>query len=165
MLRGSKFLALLILAAATATAQPSTRTGSMPTASYSLTALAPVLIVDSVGPSVDFWVKRLGFTKENEVPGPDGTLTFASVKKDGVEIMYQSRSSVIADNPASAAELNGHSAALFITMPSIRDLGVVEREVAGAPIVKARHDTFYGTTEFYIREPGGNVIGFSARKE
>ena len=113
----------------------------MQTSSYTLTALTPVLIVEAVEPSVQFWT-NLGFAKENEVPGPDGKLIFASVKKDGVEIMYQSRASVIADDPKSASE----------------------RQTKGAPVVKARHETFYGTTEFYIREPGGNVVGFSTQR-
>jgi len=51
---------------------------------------------------------------------------------------------------------------LFITVPSIGDLDEIERAVHGAPMVKERHKTFYGSTEFYIREPGGNVVGFAA---
>ena len=137
--------------------------GSMQTSSYTLTALMPVLIVDAVEPSVAFWT-GLGFVKENEVHGPDGKLIFASVKKDRVEIMYQTRASVIADDPKSASELIGRSAALFITVPSLRDLDAIERRTKGAPVVKTRHDTFYGTTEFYIREPGGNVVGFSTQQ-
>jgi uncharacterized glyoxalase superfamily protein PhnB len=131
---------------------------------YSLRALAPVLIVDAVEPSIAFWADQLGFTKENEVPGPDGKLIFASVKKDGVEIMYQTRASVIAENPAGAAELNGKSVVLFITVPTIADLDAIEQRTKGAPVSKPRHDTFYGTTEFYIREPGGNVVGFASPK-
>ena len=136
----------------------------MPTQDYSLQALAPVLIVDSVEPSLKFWTDRLGFAKETEVPGPDGKLIFASVKKDGVEIMYQTRASVVADSPAQAAELNGRSVALFITVPKVDDLNELESRTKGAPVVKPRHDTFYGMTEFYIREPGGNVVGFAAPK-
>ena len=49
-------------------------------------------------------------------------------------------------------------------LPSLADLATVERLTSGAPVVKPRFDTFYGTTEFYIREPGGNVVGFAARK-
>ena len=153
-----------LLAPATVLSQQPTNKGSMQIPPYTLTALAPVLIVDAVEPSLDFWAERLGFAKENEVPGPDGKLIFGSVTKDGIEIMYQTRASVIADDPASAAELTGRSAALFITVPSISDLETIERMTKGAPVVKARHDTTYGTTEFYIREPGGNVVGFSARK-
>jgi uncharacterized glyoxalase superfamily protein PhnB len=132
--------------------------------SFQLRSLAPVLIVDSVEPCLDFWVDRLAFSKENEVPGPDGKVVFASVKKDGVEIMYQTRASVIADSPTQTAELTGHSTALFITVPSIADLDAIEARVEDAPSVKPRHETFYGSVEFYVREPGGNVVGFAAFK-
>jgi uncharacterized glyoxalase superfamily protein PhnB len=120
--------------------------------------LTPVLIVDEVEPGIRFWADRLGFTVENEVPGPDGALVFASVSRDGIEIMYQTRASVIADQPESAADLNGHSVALFIT---VDDFDAVERAMEGAPIVKPRHETFYGSTELYVREPGGNTVGFA----
>ena len=120
--------------------------------------LAPVLIVDTVEPCIAFWADRLGFTVSNKVPGPDGTLVFASVEKDGIEIMYQTKASVIADQPSMAAELTGRSVGLFIT---VEELDVVEKAVAGAPVVKPRHKTFYGSTEFYVREPGGNTVGFS----
>jgi uncharacterized glyoxalase superfamily protein PhnB len=121
--------------------------------------MAPVLVVDRVEPCLTFWVDRFGFTVENRVPGADGQLIFASVKKDGLEVMYQTRASVIADSPGIAAELDGHSVTLFIT---VNDLDAVERAIAGAPVVKPRHQTFYGSTEIYVREPGGNTVGFAA---
>jgi len=120
--------------------------------------LTPVLIVDAVEPCIRFWADRLGFTVENEVPGPDGRLVFASVRRGGVEVMYQTRASVVAENAAAEAELNGHSIVIFITVKSLDE---VERAVAGAPVVKPRHDTFYGSTEIYVREPGGNTVGFA----
>jgi uncharacterized glyoxalase superfamily protein PhnB len=120
--------------------------------------LAPVLIVDAVEPCVAFWTERFGFEAANLVPGPDGALIFASVKKDGIEFMYQTRASVLAEDPSAAAELAGRSAVLFLTVP---DLDPVELAVAGAPVVKPRHTTFYGSTELYVREPGGNLVGFA----
>jgi uncharacterized glyoxalase superfamily protein PhnB len=134
----------------------------MTAASPTMQTLAPVLIVDAVEPCVEFWATNLGFAKENAVPGPDGRLIFASVKKDGVEIMYQTRASVVADSPDQAKYLDGHSVALFLTVASVADLDAAEQALAGAPVVKARHKTFYGSTEFYVREPGGNVVGFAA---
>ena len=134
----------------------------MTAASPTMQTLAPVLIVDAVEPCVDFWATNLGFAKENAVPGPDGKLIFASVKKDSVEIMYQTRASVVAETPAQAKDLEGHSVALFLTVASIADLDAAEQALTGAPVVKARHKTFYGSTEFYVREPGGNVVGFAA---
>jgi uncharacterized glyoxalase superfamily protein PhnB len=123
-----------------------------------LLQLVPVMVVDAIEPCLRFWTDGLGFTVENQVPGPDGRLVFASARGDGVEVMYQTRASVVADLPDTAAELGGHSVVLFIR---VEDLGAVEKAVAGAPVVKPRHQTFYGSTEIYVREPGGNTVGFA----
>ena len=118
----------------------------------------PVLVVDQVEPCLGFWTERFGFTIQHQVPGPDGRLVFASVEKDGIEVMYQTRTSVAADLPDVAKDLHGHSTALFFT---VEDLDPVEKALAGAPILKPRHKTFYGSTEIYAREPGGNTVGFA----
>ena len=123
-----------------------------------LKRLTPVMVVEAVEPCLRFWTERFGFKAENEVPGPDGKLVFASAQKDGVEVMYQTRSSVIADQPGLAKELDGRSIVLFI---AVEDLDAVERAVKGAPVVKARHKTFYGSEELYVREPGGHAVGFA----
>jgi uncharacterized glyoxalase superfamily protein PhnB len=123
-----------------------------------LKQLTPVLIVEAVEPCIKFWTDRLGFEVTNQVPGPDGKLIFASVQKAGIEIMYQTRASVISEQPGSAGELMGHSVALFIT---VGDLDTVVKALEGAPVVKPRHETFYGSTEIYVREPGGNTVGFA----
>jgi uncharacterized glyoxalase superfamily protein PhnB len=123
-----------------------------------LERLSPVLIVDVVEPCIQFWADRLGFIIENRVPAPDGTLAFASVKSGAVEIMYQTRASVLADAPDTADDLRGHSTALFITVDNLDD---VEKAMVGTPVVKPRHKTFYGSLEMYVREPGGNTVGFA----
>ena len=123
-----------------------------------LKQLTPVLIVDTVEPCLKFWTDRLGFDINNQVPGDDGKLVFASVLKDGIEIMYQTRASVLSEDLGAARDLTGHSVALFIT---VADLNSVEKSLAGAPVVKPRHDTFYGSTEIYVKEPGGNTVGFA----
>lgn len=127
--------------------------------------LSPVLIVDAVEPCLAFWTERLGFRQANAVPGEDGRLVFASAERDAVEVMYQSRASVLAAEPEAtrperARDLAGHAAALFL---EVNDLDAVERALAGVPVVKARHETFYGTAELYVREPGGTTVGFSMR--
>lgn len=127
--------------------------------------LSPVLIVDDVDACLAFWTDRLGFQRANAVPGPDGRLVFASAERDAVEVMYQSRASVLAAEPEAtrderAGDLTGHATALFL---EVDDLDSIEAALSGAPVVKARHDTFYGTSELYVREPGGTTVGFSMR--
>jgi uncharacterized glyoxalase superfamily protein PhnB len=114
--------------------------------------------VDKVEPCLDFWTHKLGFEVTNRVPGDDGKLVFASIQKGPVEIMYQTTASVVRDLPETKNELTGHSVTLFI---SVDDLDAVEKAVSGAPVVRPRHKTFYGSTEIYVREPGGNIVGFA----
>jgi uncharacterized glyoxalase superfamily protein PhnB len=138
--------------------QDAPSSGRAAAASPRLKQLTPVMVVDSVESGIQFWVDRFGFTPTNQVPGPDGKLVFASAERDGVEVMYQTRASVTAEMPDTAAELSGHSIVLFIT---VDDIDAVERAVEGAPVVRPRHETFYGSTELYVREPGGNTVGFA----
>src|SRR3954470_5478198 len=135
-------------------AKDNSAAGGSPT----LKQLTPVLIVDAVEPCIKFWTDRLGFAVNNQVPDADGKLIFASVEKGGIEIMYQTRASVLSEDPGAAPDLTGHSVALFIT---VTDLDAVEKSLSGAPVVKPRHDTFYGSTEIYVKEPGGNTVGFA----
>jgi uncharacterized glyoxalase superfamily protein PhnB len=123
-----------------------------------LRQLTPVIIVENVADCIPFWIDRLGFEMTNHVSGPDGSLVFAILLRGDIEIMYQSKASVLVDGTMTEAELAGHSVGLFIAVESIDE---AERAVAGAPVVKGRHDTFYGSTEIYVKEPGGNTVGFS----
>lgn len=58
--------------------------------------LTPVIIVEKIEPCLSFWIDRLGFQKSAEVPDGD-KLGFVILVKGTVEIMYQTRSSVIKD--------------------------------------------------------------------
>jgi len=128
---------------------------------FGLRHLTPILVVDDVEPCLRFWVDKLGFTAENQVPGDDGKLVFASAKAGDVEVMYQTRARVLKERPDAAGEFVGHATVLFV---EVDNLDRIEAAVAGAPIVKPRHDTFYGSTELYVREPGGNCVGFAQMK-
>ena len=119
--------------------------------------LTPVLVVEEIELCLPFWVERLGFKKTVEVP--EGTkLGFVILEKDGTEVMYQSRASVEKDIPALAAELRGHSTALYV---EVSDIAAVERAMQGIETVVPRRKTFYGMDEIGVREPGGRVVIFA----
>ena len=74
--------------------------------------------------------------------------------------------------PLRAAAIEGASGRLYrqthradgapqLSRIEIADLDTVERALTDVPVVKPRHDTFYGSTEIYVREPGGNTVGFA----
>ena len=128
-------------------------------ASFAVQKVTTVLAVESVQPSIDFWQGLLGFEVTVTVPHED-TVGFAILVKDGVEVMLQSVSSILADLGAGTGEVNGRSAALFI---EVSDLAAVEQSLGKYPIEMPRRTTFYGMHEIGVREPGGHFVVFAQR--
>jgi uncharacterized glyoxalase superfamily protein PhnB len=114
--------------------------------------LTPVLVVDRIEPCLPFW-QRLGFEKTVEVPH-ENALGFALLVKDGIEVMYQSVASAKHDVPA----MNKSVAALYVEVDALDSLLAL---LEGVEIVVPRRKAFYGADEVFVREPGGNIVGFS----
>jgi len=74
--------------------------------------ITPVLIVEQIEPSLEFWVNRMGFEKIVEVPEED-RLGFVILVRNGVELMLQTEASVRKDQPEFAPKENGSRASLF----------------------------------------------------
>jgi hypothetical protein len=128
------------------------------TATSTMKKLSPVLVVDAIEPCLPFWVDRLGFEKTTEVP-EGSRLGFVILRKDDVEVMYQSRESVEKDVPAMLPERGGgHPIGLFI---EVGDVGAIERALEGFPVILPRRRTFYGMDEVGVKEPGGNPVIFA----
>jgi uncharacterized glyoxalase superfamily protein PhnB len=118
-------------------------------------SLTPVLIVEEIESCLDFWY-GLGFEKTMEVPTGD-TLGFVILKKDNVEVMYQTIASVKED-VASLADAPLAGAHLFLT---VDDVDAIDKAVGSAERVIPRRKTFYGSEEVIVREPAGNVVTFA----
>ena len=118
--------------------------------------LTPVLIVETIEPCLPFWVDRLGFTKTVEVPHED-KLGFVILVRDGVEVMYQTRASVLGDVPV-LADTPGNGNLLYF---EVDDLDAIEHSLAGLTPIVPRRTTFYGAQEIMVREPGGNAVAFA----
>lgn len=119
--------------------------------------ITPVLFVDAIEPTLEFWVDRLGFTKTVEVPEGD-RLGFVMLVKGSAELMLQTRSSVKTDNP-SALEYTRATAGIYIEVSDFNDL---LKRVKGFEVAMPQRDAFYGMREISIKEPGGNIITFAA---
>jgi uncharacterized glyoxalase superfamily protein PhnB len=118
----------------------------------------PVLVVEAVEPCAQFW-QKLGFERGAEVPHGD-TLGFIILNQGNVEIMYQSRASVEADDAAMAKQLSVGGTALFV---DVDDLALAAKAIEGATIVMPQRETFYGTREIGFVDPGGNLVILAQR--
>ena len=125
----------------------------------SMTKITPMLYVDAMQPELDFW-KRVGF--ETTVAVPEGSgIGFAILVKDGAELMVQTRTSMGNDMPA-IQDFTRPGANVYIEVADFNDL---LKRVQGAPVVVPVRTTFYGMKEIVVKDPGGNVIVFSAKAQ
>jgi uncharacterized glyoxalase superfamily protein PhnB len=142
-----RMIILTILSAVLMAAQEKTMT---------VKRLTPNLLADDVQSCVKFWVERMHFEKTGEVP--DGNkLAFASLQKGSFELMYQSYASMEKE-PDAAARYQKGTAFLFL---EVDDLDAVLAAMQGAPMVTQVHKTFYGSTEFTVKDPAGHWITFA----
>jgi uncharacterized glyoxalase superfamily protein PhnB len=118
--------------------------------------LTPNLYTDDVESCVKFWVERMHFEKTAEVPD-GGKLAFASLQKGTIELMYGSYAS-LEKEPALAGAYRRGTGFLFI---EVDELDAVLAAMKGAPMAVPLHKTFYGSTEFTVKDPAGHLITFA----
>jgi uncharacterized glyoxalase superfamily protein PhnB len=125
-----------------------------------------IIVVDAIEPCLLFWT-ALGFEITAEVPH-ENTIGFAMLSNGDVEIMYQSRASMVADVEQSGApagladELARSTTALFV---EVAEVDAVLENIEDAEVLVPRRETFYGMDEVFVRAPCGTVVGFAARTE
>jgi len=131
--------------------------------------LTPVLLVERVEDALPFWTERLGFTIGPSVPLDDGSTGFVILSSGGVEVMLQSRASVLADEPGLAkGPFAKDGVGLFIEVDDLDPvLRAVEASVAAGESEIVVHDrrTFYGMREVGVLAPGGCVVVFAQKLE
>jgi len=118
--------------------------------------LTPNLYTDDVASCVKFWVERMHFEKTAEVPEPGG-LAFAALHKGNIELMYGSYAS-LEKEPSVAGAFQRGTGFLFI---EVDDLNAVLDAMKGVEIVSPVHKTFYGATEFTVKDPAGHLVTFA----
>jgi hypothetical protein len=124
-----------------------------------ITKSTPVLYVETIEPSLDFFT-AIGFQKTMEVPeipdDPTSNLGFVGLAQGDSEVMLQSWQSAINDMPKTdAAHFRNAHSFLFLKTD---DLDKVEKALAGQIVLFPRRATFYGATEIGWREPGGHIV-------
>lgn len=116
-------------------------------------ALTPILIVERIEPCLPFW-DALGFKLLKSVPGKTG-MQFAMLGDGSRTVMYQTIESVRGDLKITPAA--GQSA-LYL---AVADIDAATRGISPNAIVVQKRRTEYGMTEIFVREPGGNLVGFA----
>ncbi|HBN09397.1 MAG TPA: hypothetical protein DD435_12365 [Cyanobacteria bacterium UBA8530] len=116
--------------------------------------MSPILFVEEIEPCLGFWVEKLGFQVIAQVPDED-RLGFAMLRKEDLQVMYQTHRSVARDLVGVQTQAGG---CLYCV---VKDFDAVVKAMEGVETPVPPRKTFYGADEIFVREPGGNLIGFS----
>jgi hypothetical protein len=128
----------------------------------------PLLVVERIEPIIPFW-EKLGATVTVQVPdasAADGRLAFVILRREPVELMYQTLASVREDliRSSSAREAfrsEWQQGYLYVQVARLAD---VESALAQERLIMPRRTTFYGSTELGYADPAGNVIVFAEQR-
>lgn len=119
-----------------------------------MTKLTPILVVEAIEPCLAYWTGHLGFQVTARVPD-SGPLVFAILARDGIEVMYQTRDALKED---LGADFPLRGSLVYV---EVDDVAAIAAAVPAESVVVPLRTTFYGATEVFVREPGGNVVGFA----
>jgi uncharacterized glyoxalase superfamily protein PhnB len=147
------FLGLLtILVSAFVFNQPADR------ADWELTGVTPQLVVRDVAASADFYRERLGFEVLQRVKERD-VLTYALLRSGSVTLALQTERKVREDFPEIKSARPGSGANLIFKTNNAKAL--YDKVRGRTTIVRELQTTFYGSSEFSLRDPNGYVLTFA----
>lgn len=120
-------------------------------------SLSPNIFVKDIAATISFY-ELLGFKVAMSVPeaGPD--LLWAMMTNGAVTMMFQTFSS-LADDLPEIHRVDGGSLLLYINLKSIR--AFFEEIKDKVTVLKGLETTFYGATEFSIKDNNGYVLTFA----
>jgi lactoylglutathione lyase len=123
-----------------------------------LKKLTPNIMVEDVNNTIEFYQKLLGFEVLVTVP-EEGQCAWAMLKRDAVEMMFQSRTSLGEEIPALHQKEIGGSLTFYIEVEDVE--GLYEHLKGSVTIVQDMHKTFYGAQEFAIQDCNGFILAFA----
>jgi uncharacterized glyoxalase superfamily protein PhnB len=131
-------------------------------------ALAPHLICAGAAEAIEFYKKAFGATEVLRLPGPDGKLIHGAVEIEGAMVMLVEENR---DHGAlSPLTLGGTPVVLHLNVANV-DAAIERIAAAGATIVMAPADMFWGDRYGQVRDPFGHLwslahpLGASAMTE
>jgi len=120
-------------------------------------SLAPNIFVKDMKATIAFY-KGIGFNITMSVPEEGDDLVWAMMVNGSVTLMFQTFES-LADELPEISRTDGGSLLLYINLKNIRQF--FEDIKDKVTVLKGLETTFYGATEFSIKDNNGYVLTFA----
>ncbi|WP_223818064.1 VOC family protein [Mucilaginibacter rubeus] len=120
-------------------------------------SLSPNIFVNDINQTISFY-ELLGFKVTMSVPETGTDLVWAMMTNGSVIMMFQTYDSLGEDLP-DIQRTDGGSLLLYINLKNIR--AFFEEIKEKVTVLKGLETTFYGATEFSIKDNNGYVLTFA----
>ena len=118
--------------------------------------LSPNVFVNDINATIEFY-KKLGFTVTMTVPD-QGDLVWAMMTCGNVSLMFQTFAS-LGDTLPDVRRQSGGPLLFYIKLKNIR--AFFESVKEKVPVIQGLEKTFYGATEFSVRDVNDLILTFA----
>ena len=117
--------------------------------------IVPYLMVDGAAAAIDFYERALGATERFRLEMPDGGIGHAEIVVNGATVYLADAPDDMEGNAANPSKLGGTTVLLYQYVDDVD--AAVERAVqAGATVLQAPEDQFYGDRAAVVVDPFGH---------
>jgi uncharacterized glyoxalase superfamily protein PhnB len=120
--------------------------------------LSPNIMVDDLPGTIRFYTEQMGFSVEATAP-EQPPYDWASLRRDGVNLMFQTRASLGGDVPALKDQPIGGALTFYIQVDDVEALYAELKDIV--EILHEPHTMFYGAREFDCRDCNGYMLTFA----
>jgi PhnB protein len=119
-------------------------------------SVTPHLVVDNAAAAIDFYVKAFGAVELGRVPGPEGKLVHAALQINGSTVMLNDDFPEMSGGKSmTPTALGGTPVTIHLTVTDV-DAKFQQAVDAGATVVAALEDQFWGDRYGVVRDPFGH---------
>lgn len=117
--------------------------------------ITPCLVVRGAERALDFYARVFGATERMRFPGPGGTIAHAEIQLGDSVVIVEDESPQRGTAAPPAGGLPGTPVHQFIYVDDV-DAVVARAAEAGATLVRAPEDQFYGDRDGFVVDPFGH---------
>ena len=125
-----------------------------------LIKLVPNLMVDDVNKTVQYYEDVLDYILGMNFP-EEGAWDWALMKRDGIELMFQSKKTMVKELLPLKDKTVGATVSLYITVDDVKAYYKMIKDKV--TIVQQLHPTEYGTEEFSFQDCNGYILIYAQR--
>ncbi|HUR18395.1 MAG TPA: VOC family protein [Acidimicrobiales bacterium] len=117
--------------------------------------LVPYLMIDGAADAISFYTQAFGATENYRMPMPGGRIGHAEIQIGGAKIFLADAPEDMPGDAANPKKLGGTSVLLHRYVDDV-DAAVAQAEAAGATVLRAPEDQFYGDRAAVVSDPWGH---------